>query len=92
MPYDLRSSTAAALSRSRGMAASSTVCVNRGYSAARFESTVTKARGMVDAGAYLHWYQRYGCEKDQLLEAFEATETVCDNYRYLSACQPISHP
>ena len=83
MPYTVQISSAPAL-KSLGLPASSTVCLNRAYSARRFKGTLDKAQGMFDAGAYLHWYQRHGCEEDAFLGAFEALEATWGCYEDLT--------
>ena len=39
-----------------------------------------KARVMFEEKAYLHWYQKYGCEESMFSEAFEEVQTIVDNY------------
>jgi len=85
MPYDLRLSGAPPFPQSLGLLASSTVCLNRAYSARRLQGTLDKAKGMFDAGAYLHWYRRYGCEDEAFLEAFNGLEETFENYEELTA-------
>ena len=34
--------------------------------------------------AYLHWFERYGCEQGTFEEAFETVEGVVENYRTMS--------
>lgn len=35
------------------------------------------------SNAYLHWYYKYGIDKDQFDEAFETLQTIEDNYTYM---------
>lgn len=46
--------------------------------------TVDRARLMHKERAYLHWFERYGCEQGMFEDAFEAVETVIGNYNSLS--------
>jgi hypothetical protein len=40
-----------------------------------------RAGAMFSEGAYLHWYQRFGCEKDTFKQALECMQGVMDTYR-----------
>ena len=44
------------------------------------ERTVTKARIKFNANAYLHWYTKYGCTKDDFVEAFTNLDSVIASY------------
>ena len=46
--------------------------------------TLERARLMHHERAYLHWFQRYGCDQGMFEEAFETVETVIKNYSSLS--------
>jgi hypothetical protein len=37
------------------------------------------------AGAYLHWYRKYGCGDDEFEDAFESLRTVIKNYHQMSS-------
>lgn len=45
------------------------------------ESTLDRASTMFREGAYLHWYERYGCERETFRQAFESVQGVIDTYR-----------
>lgn len=40
-----------------------------------------QAGAMFKAGAYLHWYERYGCERQTFEQAFESVQRIIDTYR-----------
>ena len=44
------------------------------------ETVVHQAGLMYKERAYLHWYERYGCEEDTFKEAFDVTQTIIDSY------------
>ncbi|XP_044150372.1 tubulin delta chain-like isoform X1 [Bufo gargarizans] len=60
-----------------------TVCANHSSAADLMSSVVSKAQTMYDAGAYLHWYRRYGCEDDHFQMSFDILNSVVDEYRGL---------
>ena len=35
---------------------------------------------MWKSGAYLHWYERFGCERDTFSDAFAVVDGIIDNY------------
>ena len=39
-----------------------------------------RASVMFREKAYLHWYERYGCESDTFKQAFESVQRIIDNY------------
>lgn len=43
--------------------------------------SVERATATWSAGAYLHWYARYGCGKEAIREAIEVMDSVVDCYR-----------
>ena len=47
------------------------------------EDVSTRARLMFEERAYLHWYERYGCEKEAFEMAFESVQGIMDNYSSL---------
>jgi hypothetical protein len=58
-----------------------TVAANQSSVAAVFDASLQRARRMLEAGAYVHWYERYGCERAHFAEAFEVAAQVVDEYR-----------
>jgi len=82
--YSIHSSQALALP-AEGLEASATACINRSYSAGVFRETLQRAQGMHEAGAYVHWYTRHGCEEEVFQHAFSTMETICDSYAHLCA-------
>ena len=42
-----------------------------------------QARLMYEERAYLHWYEKYGCEEDTFKEAFDVMQTIIDDYASL---------
>ncbi|XP_063780678.1 tubulin delta chain-like isoform X2 [Pseudophryne corroboree] len=61
-----------------------TVCANHSSAADLMRSVLYKAHAMYDAGAYLHWYRRYGCEDGDFLGAFDTLQSVVNEYRGLA--------
>lgn len=47
------------------------------------ESVMQQASVMYEERAYLHWYEKFGCEEDTFKEAFYVTQTIIDNYNLL---------
>lgn len=47
------------------------------------ESVVEKAQQMYQERAYLHWFEKYGCERDTFKEAFQVVQGIVDSYRSL---------
>jgi hypothetical protein len=62
-----------------------TLACNRSRHIAYLQHVMYKAQLMYDANAYLHWYKRYGVDKEQLGETFETVQSVIDNYRTMIA-------
>ncbi|KAM5157382.1 tubulin delta chain-like [Mantella aurantiaca] len=60
-----------------------TVCANHSSSAHLLSVMAGKARAMYNAGAYRHWYQRYGCHDDHFLTAFQTLDRVIEEYNHL---------
>lgn len=60
-----------------------TVCANHSSAADLVSSIVGKARTMYEAGAYLHWYRRYGCGDEDFQAAFNTLDCVVDEYNSL---------
>ena len=60
-----------------------TVLVNGSIVCDYLEAVVRQANVMYKERAYLHWYERYGCEDDAFKEVFDATQTIVDNYTSL---------
>nr|CAH8873066.1 unnamed protein product [Trichobilharzia regenti] len=46
-------------------------------------SLIYRARVRQKVGAYLHWYEKYGCTKDNFDEAFEQLKHVIEAYKNL---------
>ena len=52
-----------------------------------------RANAMFRERAYLHWYERYGCERETFQQAFESVQGVMDIYRDTETqpkCQRVS--
>lgn len=47
------------------------------------ESVVERAQQMYRERAYLHWFEKYGCERGTFEEAFELVQGIVDSYRRL---------
>ena len=60
-----------------------TVGINRGRAALALLHSAHKAEAMLQRGAYMHWYQRYGCEQGDIVEAIETCRAAADAYAAL---------
>ncbi|XP_072031063.1 tubulin delta chain-like [Amphiura filiformis] len=58
-----------------------TVCANSSSIVEYTESVFKRAQDMFQAKAYLHWYQRYGCDETTFLESFETLNGVINEYK-----------
>ena len=47
------------------------------------QHVMDRARLMYGERAYLHWFERYGCERGMFEEAFQTVQGIVDNYRAL---------
>eukprot|EP00198_Chlamydomonas_reinhardtii_P013659 XP_001702996.1 eta tubulin [Chlamydomonas reinhardtii] len=66
-----------------GGSASLTTVANRSNVVGLLENTVRRALALVDAGAYVHWYERHGCSAAAVREAAGGLLDVADCYRQL---------
>jgi hypothetical protein len=57
------------------------VCL-RDSSATLAEANAQRSLQMADAGAYLHWFSRFGCEVEQLREAAHRMLDIAACYRH----------
>ena len=57
-----------------------TVLCNSSIVCNYIETVIQKAHAMYREKAYVHWYEKYGCEQDTFREAFEGLQTVLENY------------
>ncbi|KAG2453739.1 hypothetical protein HYH02_001950 [Chlamydomonas schloesseri] len=60
-----------------------TSVANRSSVVGLMENTVRRALALVDAGAYVHWYERHGCSAAAVREAAGGLLDVADCYRQL---------
>eukprot|EP01052_Picozoa_sp_SAG31_P051059 SAG31_NODE_11947_length_983_cov_0.704751_1_plen_76_part_00 len=67
------------------IANSLTVVANRTNGASWLRPTVSKAAHMRDAGAYMHWYERYGFERADLDTCLETCRKIIGDYEALGA-------
>lgn len=58
-----------------------TAIANRSTAIGMLSSTAAKARAICTAGAYMHWYERYGCGREAIEEAIHTVECMADAYR-----------
>jgi hypothetical protein len=80
-PYDYKVSAAQGVAAPRSL----TAVANRSSTGTFLSQTLGKARRMLDAGAYCHWYDRYGCDRDMLEESFDNVHCIVDDYRAMCA-------
>lgn len=57
-----------------------TTCVNRSRIVEYLTETVTKANAMLEARAYVHWYERFGCGMEEFLHSAQVLEDVIADY------------
>lgn len=57
-----------------------TVLANSSVVLEYVETVHGRAKVMFQEGAYLHWYERYGCERGTFEQAFESVHEIIDNY------------
>ncbi|XP_033628516.1 tubulin delta chain-like [Asterias rubens] len=57
-----------------------TVCTNSSSFSQFAQNVLSKAKVMFGAKAYLHWYQRWGCDESLFLESFENMSNVIEDY------------
>uniref|UniRef100_A0A8C5PDE0 Tubulin delta chain n=1 Tax=Leptobrachium leishanense TaxID=445787 RepID=A0A8C5PDE0_9ANUR len=60
-----------------------TVCANHSSAADLISRVSQRAQAMYTARAYLHWYQRYGCEDEDFELAFQTLDEVVEEYSRL---------
>lgn len=60
------------------------VCANSTSIQKNLRSMVEKADALVEAGAYLHWFERYNVEKDWVCEAIDNIAEIHDTYAELA--------
>lgn len=58
-----------------------TAVSNRSSVVGLLQSTIDSARAICQAGAYLHWYERYGCGREAVESAAQVVADVVDCYR-----------
>ncbi len=64
------------------------IYLNRGHVAGYLEHALTRAEAMYRAGAYLHWYRRYGCQDEDLFYWMEQARTVVADYAKMTSPAP----
>ncbi|XP_072269532.1 uncharacterized protein [Pyxicephalus adspersus] len=60
-----------------------TVCANHSSAGDLVSGIVGKSHTMYNAGGYLHWYRRYGCEDEDFQAAFNTLDSVVEEYNSL---------
>jgi Tubulin/FtsZ family, GTPase domain len=49
---------------------------------------LTSAKAKFQVGAYLHWYNKYNCEENQFVEAFNCLDNIVSDYQYSLRINP----
>lgn len=80
-PYPVDFWSASANACGPKTSASLTVAANSSSVVTYLENVLERSKVMYDAGAYLHWYWRYGAEKENFEESFETLQSVVEDYR-----------
>ncbi|XP_053569698.1 tubulin delta chain-like [Bombina bombina] len=60
-----------------------TVCANHSNAADLMKSVIQRAQAMYEARAYLHWFNKYGCEDEDFQMAFDTLKCVVEEYSQL---------
>ncbi|XP_065187572.1 uncharacterized protein LOC135818158 [Sycon ciliatum] len=76
-PVDIWTARAAGGSRA---STTLTVACNSASVVHTVSTILNKSERMFASGAFLHWYERYGCERERLSEAFALLHDVLDEY------------
>ncbi|XP_041375008.1 tubulin delta chain-like isoform X2 [Gigantopelta aegis] len=58
-----------------------TIAANYGCCVEHLDTVIKKSKIMYDAGAYLHWYWRYGLTQEMFDESFETLQSTIDEYQ-----------
>ena len=61
-------------------ARSLTLCSNSTWMLPALSRCVTRASALLDVGAYVHWYERFGIEAEHVRIAVESVAEVIDAY------------
>lgn len=72
----------------RSEAWSATLVANRSNVIGDVGRVLVRAQRMREAGAYLHWYEQYGCEAATVDAALEGVRQVMDAYSGMFAAEP----
>eukprot|EP00002_Diphylleia_rotans_P021665 TRINITY_DN4222_c0_g1_i9.p1 TRINITY_DN4222_c0_g1~~TRINITY_DN4222_c0_g1_i9.p1 ORF type:complete len:496 (-),score=74.64 TRINITY_DN4222_c0_g1_i9:181-1668(-) len=62
-----------------------TVCSNSTRYLGLFQHTFERSLSMYEVGAYLQWYERYGCRKERFEFAFQCLHQVIQSYQAFTA-------
>ena len=57
-----------------------TLVANRSAVGAYLAAAASRAGRLLDAGAYVHWYERYGCDAEDIAEAVDACVELARAY------------
>ncbi|XP_032222374.2 tubulin beta chain [Nematostella vectensis] len=57
-----------------------TLCTNSNRARDSLGNILTRAKSMFDAGAYLHWFEKHGCVKNDFLDGFSTLQDIIDEY------------
>ncbi|MEW5299626.1 MAG: hypothetical protein WDW36_002621 [Sanguina aurantia] len=60
-----------------------TAVSNRSNCISTISAAAERVVRTVEAGAYMHWYEKYGCSRDAISYAAEQLQDVADSYRLL---------
>lgn len=70
---------------SRKISHSITVCTNDDSHINCFQTILDGARIKFESKAYLHWYQRYGCEEEDFQQCFATLQQIAENYKFITS-------
>ena len=57
-----------------------TIAANYSNVTTYIDDVVHKAAAKFNAGAFMHWYEKHGCERDTFLSAFDTLQTIVKDY------------
>lgn len=79
-PYDYRITPEKCLQGGRSV----TVASNRPRIANHLQTVLEKAKNMYNSRAYMHWFEKYGCDDERFEASFEIVQSVIDSYQYMA--------
>jgi hypothetical protein len=57
-----------------------TIITNRSHIIEFLNHILVKSSSMIDSNAYIHWYERHGCDRNKFEECFDTLKQIIHNY------------